>query len=98
MQEQTTAAIRVALPYALLPVIQMATALPLAARVPDEGECSLVVFHAVVAYLGGLCLMIPRRQTLTETDAFLIQWGFVFLCIISAVVASVVWFVRDSGM
>lgn len=96
IREQATNALRLVLPFALFPIIQMLIAMFLAAMVLDQGECFLVVFYAVVAYLGGLCLMIPRRQSLTTTDAFLIRWGFVFLCIISALVSSVIWPIRYS--
>ena len=70
----------------------------LAAMLLDAGECAHVVARAALGYMGGLLLMVPRRDALTVVDEMLIRWGFVILFVISAMVTAVVWPLRLHGM
>ena len=78
----------------LFPIVQVAIASILAMMVLDMGECYHIVTFAALGYAGGLLLMAPRREELTLTDEFLIRWGFVILCFVSALVAAIIWPLR----
>jgi len=82
----------------LFPIIQVGIASILSAMVLDEGECSHVVAYAALGYLGGLLMMVPRRDALTSVDESLIRWGFVILFFISSIIATVIWPIRMHGM
>jgi hypothetical protein len=64
----------------------------------DMGECSHVVAYAALGYAGGLVMMARRRDSLTNTDEFLIRWGFVFLFFISSFFAAIIWPLRMHGI
>lgn len=70
----------------------------LTAMVLDDGQCGYVVAYAALGYMGGLLMMVPRRNALTAVDEFLIRWGFVILFFISGLTAAVVWPIRMRGM
>ena len=70
----------------------------LSAMVLDGDECGHVVAYAALAYVGGLLVMVPRREALTAVDEILIRWGFVILFIVSAFIAAVVWPLRMHGL
>jgi hypothetical protein len=82
----------------MFPIIQVSIASILSAMVLDEGECSHVVAYAALGYLGGLLLMVPRRDALTSVDESLIRWGFVILFFIFSIIATVIWPIRMHGM
>lgn len=64
----------------------------------DEGECCHVVAYAALGYVGGLLMMVPRRDALTAADEILIRWGFAILFFISAIIAAIIWPLRMHGM
>ncbi|HWC61031.1 MAG TPA: hypothetical protein VHC44_15155 [Verrucomicrobiae bacterium] len=78
----------------LFPMAQVTLASILAMMVLDMGECSHIVAFAALAYVGGLLMMIPRRDALTPVDEFLIRWGFVMLCVISLFLSPLIWLLR----
>jgi hypothetical protein len=82
----------------VFPLVQVTVASFLAMTVLDEGECSHVVAYAALGYVGGLMMMVPRRDALTTVDEMLIRWGFVILFFISSLIAAIVWRLRMHGM
>src|SRR6185437_13113567 len=72
--------------YFLFPLIQVTVATILSAMVLDMGECAHVVAYAAFGYIGGLLMMVPRRDALTAVDEILIRWGFVLLFAVSALI------------
>jgi hypothetical protein len=82
----------------IFPIVQVIVASLLAAMVWDEGQCSHVVGYAALGYLGGLLMMVPRKDALTAIDEFLIRWGFAIVFIISLLIAAIVWPMRMHGM
>jgi hypothetical protein len=82
----------------VMPLVQVAVASILSMMVLDMGECSHIVAFAALGYAGGLALMAPRRNTLTQLDEFLIRWGFVMLCVLSFILSQVIWSIRGLPM
>lgn len=78
----------------LFPMVQVMVASFLAIMMLDMGECSHVVGYAELGYLGGLLMMVSRRYALTQVDEFLIRWGFPMLCVLSGILAAVIWPLR----
>ncbi len=78
----------------LFPIVQVSVACILSAMVLDGGECGMVVAYAALGYVGGLLMMVPRRDALTEVDEILIRWGFPILFVISVIVAAIIWPLR----
>lgn len=78
----------------LFPIVQVTIASLLAVMTLDDGECSQIVVYAALGYVGGLLMMVPRREALTLVDEFLIRWGFVMLCVISCFVSQLIWALR----
>jgi hypothetical protein len=79
--------------HLLFPLVQICAAMVLGAMVLDGGECFQRVCYALAAYVGGLLLMVLRKETLTKVDEFLIRWGFVLLCVIFFL-SMTIWSVR----
>jgi hypothetical protein len=82
----------------LFPLVQVGIASILSAMALDHGECSHVVAYAALGYVGGLLLMVPRREALTPLDEFLVRWGFVMLCFISLILSQIIWPLRGYAM
>lgn len=78
----------------LFPIVQVTVATMLSAMVLDGGECGMVVAYAALGYVGGLLMMVPRRDALTAVDQILIRWGFPILFVISVIIAGIVWRLR----
>jgi hypothetical protein len=78
----------------VFPMVQVSVASLLGITMLDMGQCSHVVGYAALGYLGGLLMMVPRKDALTAADEFLIRWGFVILFIIALLIAAIVWPMR----
>jgi len=82
----------------LFPIVQVAAATILSAMILDEGQFAHVVAYAALGYVGGLLMMVPRRDALTEVDEILIRWGFPILFVLSILVAAIIWPLRMHGI
>jgi hypothetical protein len=61
----------------------------------DGGVTLLKCIYAFVAYWVGLAiLMIRRRRKLAKTDLEFVQYGYVALCVISILIAPLIWQLR----
>jgi len=65
----------------------------LACLVLDGGLTAQITLMAVLAYFGGVALMVVRRpQAPTATDLWLLRWGFLPLWLAVQVSARFAWY------
>jgi len=75
--------------------LQQGIIMVLAGFLLDGGSTGQVCSYAVVAFWGGVAVILCRRASVpTKSDLALVRGGFIVLCVLSFFVAYGIWYLK----